>query len=248
MSAAISLRGIEKTFVGPRRSETILRDFSLDVAPGELVALVGPSGTGKSTLLNLVAGLLEPDRGEVRVRGAGGKPPRLSVVFQQPRLLDWLSVETNVGLAAEAAGIRPGAVPSALRAVGLDRYAKTYPTTLSGGQRQRVAIARAFVVEPDVVLFDEPFSALDEMTARRLRALMQNVWLERPRSGILVTHNPLEAAFLADRIVTLARSPARIIRDRHVEVPRPRRLDDERLFRLHSEVLADVVGFSDDRR
>ncbi|HYZ17868.1 MAG TPA: ATP-binding cassette domain-containing protein [Candidatus Acidoferrum sp.] len=241
MSAAISLRDVEKAFVDRDGTERIvLRGFSLEVRPGELVALVGPSGAGKSTLLNLIAGLQRAERGEVRIEGSRHRSPRLSIVFQQPRLLDWLSVESNVALAADAAGIDRSATLPALEAVGLAEYRRAYPTRLSGGQRQRVAVARAFVVEPDVVLFDEPFSSLDEMTARQLRLLTQNLWLSRPRTGILVTHNPLEAALLADRIVTLAARPAKIVNDRPVPIARPRRLDDERLFRLQAEAFADL--------
>ncbi|WP_254849426.1 MULTISPECIES: ATP-binding cassette domain-containing protein [unclassified Pseudonocardia] len=122
-------------------------------------------------------------------------------MFQQPRLLDWLPVRQNVVLALEAAGLDPDAADAVLEAVGLTAYAGLYPSVLSGGQRQRVAVARAFAVEPDLVLLDEPFSALDELTARKLRLLLQELWMSRPRTGLLVTHNPLEAALLADRVI-----------------------------------------------
>jgi NitT/TauT family transport system ATP-binding protein len=239
MSVAVRLTGIGKTYVRPETggSEVALDDVSLTIAPGELVALVGPSGSGKTTLLNIIAQLVAPERGTVELTRADGAAPRLAMVFQQPRLLEWRSVAANVRLAADAAGIGADRVGPALEAVGLAEYADAFPLTLSGGQRQRVSLARALIVEPDIILFDEPFSALDEFTARTLRVAMQTLRAERPHTGILVTHNALEAAFLADRIVTLAAHPGRIVADERVEVPRPRDPDDERLFHLHQRVL-----------
>ncbi|HWI73341.1 MAG TPA: ATP-binding cassette domain-containing protein, partial [Baekduia sp.] len=167
--AGIVLDDVGKAF-GDR---VVLDGFSLEVAPGELVALVGPSGCGKTTILNAVAGLEPVDAGAVAAGDA-----RLGVVFQQPRLLDWVSARENVALAARAAGRGDDAVDALLEAVGLADHAGQFPSALSGGQRQRVAVARAFVVQPDVVLLDEPFSALDELTARRLRLLLQELWLD----------------------------------------------------------------------
>jgi ABC-type nitrate/sulfonate/bicarbonate transport system ATPase subunit len=215
----------------------VLDDFSMTVEPGELVALVGPSGCGKTTILNAVAGLEPVDAGTVDV----GDALRLGVVFQQPRLLDWVSARENVALAARAAGRGADAVDALLEAVGLADHADAFPSALSGGQRQRVAVARAFVVEPDVVLLDEPFSALDELTARRLRLLLQELWIDRPRTGLLVTHNPLEAALLADRVLVLDRAPARIIQEHQVEAARPRAPEDEALFALHREIVGTLV-------
>jgi ABC-type nitrate/sulfonate/bicarbonate transport system ATPase subunit len=225
---SIQLHDVHKAF-GER---VVLDGLSLTVEPGELVALVGPSGCGKTTILNAVAGLEPVDAGEVRVGAA-----RLGVVFQQPRLLDWISARENVLLAARAAGIGGARVDELLHAVGLADHAGAFPQTLSGGQRQRVAIARAFVVEPEVVLLDEPFSALDELTARRLRLLLQELWLDGSRTGLLVTHNPLEAALLADRILVLGDRPAEIVVEHVVEAERPRSPEDEALFALHREIV-----------
>ncbi|GAA1389233.1 ABC transporter ATP-binding protein [Pseudonocardia kongjuensis] len=234
----IRLDGIGKTFVDARSGapQTVLEDFSLTVDDGELVAVVGASGTGKTTLLHIVAGLTVPERGTVEI----GRP-RLGVVFQQPRLLDWLPVRQNVVLALDAAGLDPAAADTVLDAVGLTEYAGAYPSVLSGGQRQRVAVARAFAVEPDLVLLDEPFSALDELTARKLRLLLQQLWMQRPRSGLLVTHNPLEAALLADRVIVLAGRPARIVAEHRVDRTRPRSAEDPHLFDLHTRIVAALA-------
>ncbi|WP_024805297.1 ABC transporter ATP-binding protein [Nocardia sp. BMG51109] len=241
MSTLIELDRVSKSFVAKNDGtvQTIFHDFSLKVAPGELVSLVGSSGTGKTTLLHLVAGLEVPDAGTLRV-GALERPVRTGVVFQQPRLLDWLSVTKNVEIAAKSAGQDTSAVPELLEAVGLTEYADAYPSVLSGGQRQRVAVARAFSVNPDIVLFDEPFSALDELTGRKLRLLLQTLLTERSVTGLMVTHNALEAAFLSDRVLVLADRPARIVRDIPVDMPRPRSTEDATLFELHRDIIAHI--------
>ncbi|WP_353901615.1 ABC transporter ATP-binding protein [Micromonospora harpali] len=240
MSVRISLDGVDKAFTNRRTGERqqIFRDFSLTLAPDELVAVVGGSGTGKTTLMHLIAGLERPDAGTV---STGGGRPRLGMVFQQPRLLDWTSVETNVRLAATAAGVDAAEVAPILAAVGLTEYARSYPSVLSGGQRQRVAVARAFVVRPEVLLLDEPFSALDELTARRLRLLLQQLWQRTPRTGLLVTHNALEAAFLADRVVVLGGRPAEVVREYRIDRPRPRSPEDPELFDVHRRIVAALT-------
>jgi len=238
VTPAIRFSQIAKSYVRPHTGlgEPVLRALDLDIPAGELVALVGASGAGKTTLLHIAAGLEEPDAGEVAV-SAPGRPPRLGMVFQQPRLLDWLSVGRNVEIAARAAGTSVTRARALLSAVGLADTVDAYPSMLSGGQRQRVALARAFGVQPDILLLDEPFSALDELTARRLRLLLQDFWLDEPTAGILVTHNRMEAAFLADRIVILGGKPARIEEIIDVGLERPRSPEDPAIFALHSRIL-----------
>jgi NitT/TauT family transport system ATP-binding protein len=242
-TAPVQLHDVGKTFVDVRTGEhqTIFAGFSLAIDHGELVAVVGSSGTGKTTLLHVVAGLVAPDTGTVALAGPDGQEPRLGVVFQQPRLLDWLPVRENVTLAMEAAGLDAAGADDVLEAVGLTDYASSFPSVLSGGQRQRVAVARAFAVQPDLLLLDEPFSALDELTARRLRLLLQDLWMQRPRSGFLVTHNPLEAALLADRVIVLAGRPARVVEQYRVDRPRPRSAEDPHLFALHTRIVAALA-------
>lgn len=240
MSVGIELRNISKSFVSKKNTvQTVFEDFSLEVTPGELVSLVGASGTGKTTLLHLVAGLETADSGVIRM-GANATPVRTGMVFQQPRLLDWLSVTKNIEIAAKSAGQSVAAVPDIIDAVGLSEFADAYPSVLSGGQRQRVAVARAFAVDPDIILFDEPFSALDELTGRKLRLLLQALLIERSVTGLLVTHNALEAAFLSDRVVVLADRPARIVQDIRVTVPRPRSAEDSTLFDLHRDIITHI--------
>lgn len=246
MSSNIQIEGLRKSFpVTTEQGRNLLFDaLQMHIQAGELVALVGPSGCGKSTLLNLIAGLDQPDQGRIDFTNHQDDN-RLAVVFQQPRLIDWLTVYDNLKLVFERNGSLPKGDPDTiirqlLQRVGLSQHAATYPQFLSGGQRQRVAIARAFALDPDVLLLDEPFSALDELTARRLRLLLQELWLDDTRqrpTGILVTHNTAEAAFLADRIYVLGGSPARFTRIIEVDQPRPRNPEDPGLFEIHKQII-----------
>ncbi len=247
MSASLWFEHVDKSYVRPNgERELVLENFSLEIRPGELVAIVGSSGIGKSTLLHLAAGLEKPDAGRVEFASAPGvtpalrRQPRLGMVFQQPRLFDWLTAADNIAVAVNAAGGDIARAREMLAAVGLNRHAGSYPLSLSGGQRQRVALARAFAIEPDAVLLDEPFSALDELTARKLRLLLQELWTDYAPTGLLVTHNTLEAAFLADRVVVLAGKPARIERVIEIGQTRPRQAENSFFFDLHRDILSTL--------
>jgi len=228
----VTVTDLTKTFATRDGGELpVLEGINLDVQPGEIVALLGKSGSGKSTLLRCIAGLVTPSSGMVYYRGKPlqGINPGVSLVFQTFALLPWLTVQQNVELGLEAQGIEPEErSPRALEAIdliGLDGFESAFPKELSGGMRQRVGFARALVVEPDLLLMDEPFSALDVLTAENLRTELLELWQsgEFPAEAILiVTHNIEEAVLFADRVIVLGTNPGRIRTELRNELPRPR--------------------------
>jgi NitT/TauT family transport system ATP-binding protein len=245
----VELVGVSKTFGDGDAAVQALDAVDLAVESGEFVSLIGPSGSGKSTLLRLVADLTPPSHGEVRVEG---RPPgearlarRSGMVFQEPVLMDWRSVRENVELPLEigAAGgaDRRARADQLLDLMGLADFGDRWPWELSGGMQQRVAIARALATEPALLLMDEPFGALDEMTRERLNALLAGVTARLGTTVLFVTHSIAEAVFLSDRIVVLSARPGRIEAVIRVDLPRPR--DPEartapRYFSLITEVRA----------
>lgn len=208
-----------------RGGVSALESLSLDVASGQFVSLVGPSGCGKSTLLRIVAGLIEPTRGDVLVAGArpriARRQTRLSFVFQDATLLPWRSAERNVALPLEIgrtpAPARTRQVRSALSMVGLADFARRRPRELSGGMRMRVSLARALVTDPQMILLDEPFGALDDITRQALNEELTALWRSRRWTALFVTHNIAEAAFLSTRIIVFSPRPGKIVAD--VPVP-----------------------------
>lgn len=214
----------------------VLDALSLSVARGEFVALVGPSGCGKSTALRLATGALQPSSGSVSVLGGAPNDARTSrriaVAFQDPALLPWRTVRQNVGLPLEIAGIRhtdcQAAVARAIAQVGLVGFEDARPDQLSGGMRQRAAIARALTTSPQLLLMDEPFAAVDELTRDRLNLELLGVWANGGAAVVFVTHSIEEAVFLADRVVVLTRRPARAYASIATDLPRPRSLDMKR--------------------
>jgi NitT/TauT family transport system ATP-binding protein len=246
----VRLRGVSKVFAAGHGSGAArfyaVKDVSLDVHEGEFVTLVGPSGCGKTTLLNMIAGFDTPDEGEVTcdsrpVEHAG--PDRL-VIFQEHGLLPWLTVRQNIEF-----GLRASRVPAAerdarvdryMRMVHLERFARSRPFQLSGGMRQRVAIARALVMEPAMLLMDEPFSALDHRTRDMLHVELQDIWLKTRKTIIFVTHSVEEALRLSDRVVVMASQPGRIRRVLHIELPHPRDFFDPTLLELRGRILQDL--------
>jgi len=221
----------------------VIEDISFQVKDKEFVCLVGPSGCGKSTILNLISNLVKPTYGEIIVGSDDRvRPPTLGYVFQDSRLLNWLTVRDNIVFVLRSMQIPPAIweerVNHYLELVGLGDFANEYPLSLSGGMQQRVSIARALSVNPDILLMDEPFSNLDELTARGLRRDLLDIWGKEKKSIIFVTHNALEATFLADRVIILSRRPARILQEKKIPLPRPRSLDNSKLFETQKEIVS----------
>ena len=203
-----------------------LDGISLGVEPGEIVAVVGGSGCGKSTLLRVVSGLDNPTQGRIALDGEAITAPheKIGIVFQEPRLLPWLSVADNVGfgLADRPKAERANRVAAALERVGLSEKARVWPRELSGGQAQRVALARALVPRPEVLLLDEPFSALDAFTRADLQDHMLTLWADLGPTLVVVTHDVDESVVLADRILVMCPRPGRIFAEVEADLPRPR--------------------------
>lgn len=227
---AIELVGVARSFDIKGTHLLALERLSMRVAEREIVAIVGPNGCGKSTLLRVISGLLPPDRGTVQAFGSrvAGVDPRIGLVFQEPRLLPWRDVLTNVAFPLELAGIprevRLVRAREALRLTGLEAFAHAYPDQLSGGMAQRAALARALAPAPDVLLLDEPFSALDAMTRERLDAELLSLWGQTGATIVVVTHSISEAVFLADRVLVMSPRPGRVVAEVPVPASRPRSL------------------------
>ncbi len=255
--AAITVSGLSRVYRSRAYPEGLLAldDVSLTVADREFVCLLGPSGCGKTTVLNVLGGLDQHYLGEVRIDGQllprnGSSPFRIGYVFQEARLLPWLTVRDNIHFALGSVRIPRGEwrerTETWLRRVGLSEFAQAHPHELSGGMQQRTSIARAFAVEPEILLMDEPFSGLDELTARTMRREQLALWQETRKTVIFVTHNCFEACFVADRIVILSPRPGRVQQEVKVDLARPRDYESPRLFDLSVAVTRLVTGASTD--
>jgi NitT/TauT family transport system ATP-binding protein len=226
----IVINGVGKTYAVDGNPIVALEDINIDIAPGEFVSVVGPSGCGKSTLLKCVAGLQRITAGTVAIQNEKvvSPPNNMAIVFQRDVLLDWRTVLDNVLILVEFRGLRrqdyEQRALELLRKYGLDGYANRYPWELSGGMRQRVAICRALIVDPELLLMDEPFGALDAMTRDDLNAELERLWYETRKTVMFITHGIDEAVYLADRVVVMARNPGRIAEIVPIDIPRPRPL------------------------
>ena len=245
---AVRVESATVTFPARDGSLVALDGCSLDVPAGSFTVVIGPNGCGKSTLLRLIAGLLRPEAGRVAVGAAGNSPPRagdgrVGIAFQQPRLLPWLTTIDNVALPLALRGVqgseRAATTREALARVGLADAADLRPRELSGGMAQRAGLARALIGDPPVLLLDEPFSALDALSREAFDSELQDLWLERPRTVILVTHSVPEAVRLADRIAVMTPRPGSVARLIDVDLPRPRPVSmvgHDRAMQLEAEV------------
>jgi NitT/TauT family transport system ATP-binding protein len=228
---ALEMVGTGLTYPTRRGSTQALADIDLRVEQGEFVALLGPSGCGKSTLLRLAAGLLSATEGRVQVAGRPIARPdrRTGVVFQKPNLLPWKTVRGNVLMPAQTLGLESAAAgrraDELLQLVGLSAFANGYPQELSGGMQQRAGIARMLLPDPDLLLMDEPFAALDALSREHLTLELQRIWGSQRKSVLFVTHSIPEAVFLADRVLVMSPRPGRIVQELRIDLPRPRSLD-----------------------
>jgi len=243
----VQARGLGKTFGSGEETTEALRGIDLDIASGDFISLIGPSGCGKSTLLRLIGDLVSPTFGSLTVNGKAPGKARLDrdygIVFQSATLLDWRTVQKNVELPLEImdfpADERPARAREMLELVQLGGFAEHYPWQLSGGMQQRVAIARALAFRPSLLLMDEPFGALDEMTRELMQQEVLRLWDETDTSVVFVTHSIPEAVFLSTRVVVMSPRPGRVNRELEVDLPR-RRDDDTRESSRYFELITEV--------
>jgi sulfonate transport system ATP-binding protein len=247
----VEVRDLGKRFTADGRTVDAVDGVSFDVADKEFVALVGPSGCGKSTILNMIAGLVAPTRGTIHLDGRPVQdvPPQVGYVFQKDTVFPWRTVAANLELGLAYRGRprdeRAARVRQAIRLVGLEGFEDAFPATLSGGMRQRVALMRTLVVDPEILLMDEPFGALDTHTKLRLQAKLLELWLMRSQTVLFVTHDLAEAITLADRVIVLTSRPGRIKLVHRVNLPRPReviRLRETEAYAREFGTLWHVLG------
>lgn len=223
---------------------TTLKNVNLDIKQGEFISLLGPSGCGKTTLLRIIADLLQPTEGKITVRGETPRDIRLKkkygVVFQNPVLYDWRTIRRNICMPMELMGMkkaeRTKQVTKMLDLVGLQDFGKRYPYELSGGMQQRVGIARALAINPEILLMDEPFSALDEFTREKLHVDLLEIWRKTNKTVIFVTHNISEAVFLSDRVVVFSPHPGRVSTVIDINLPRPRDMESKQTTEFYDYI------------
>jgi NitT/TauT family transport system ATP-binding protein len=258
----VSVRKLSKSYIGRNRAEiTVFRDIDLDIRAEEFVCIVGPSGCGKTTFIKIVDGLIPPTSGEVFIddRAITGPGYDRAFVFQADSLYPWRTVIDNVVLGLEIKGSdtveRYAKARELIQRVGLAGFESHYPHELSGGMRQRVNLARALAVDPDIILMDEPFAALDAQTREVMQRELLKLWLSRKKTVLFITHQIDEAVYLADRVIVFSQRPATIKADIRIDIPRPRSLDVKRtpeflayvgqIWRLIETDVLESVAYSD---
>jgi NitT/TauT family transport system ATP-binding protein len=240
LSPKLSAERINMTFSRDGNSTQVLKDVNLQVAPGEFLCILGPSGCGKSTLLSMVAGFLSPTSGSVKIDGelVTGPDPRRIFVFQERGVFPWLTVEGNIafGISKLARTERDDRIAHYIKLVGLEGFEKAYPSELSGGMKQRLEVARALAVNPDMLLLDEPFGALDSITRLTMRRELLRIWEAERNTIIFVTHDIEEAVQLADRVAVMSDRPATIQRIVEIDIPHPRDISSPHYLALRDGI------------
>jgi NitT/TauT family transport system ATP-binding protein len=252
LKSAIEIRKLSHTYIRKDgESVPALCDINLSIQNGEFIAIVGPSGCGKSTLLNLIAGLLRPSEGRISIEGAtvtqALRRRLLGLVFQDPVLLPWRDTISNIQLPLELSGLlheKRDQIQTLINLVMLEGFEHSYPRELSGGMRSRVAIARALVLSPNILLMDEPFGSLDEITAHNLNIELLRIWWEKRPTIVFVTHSISQAVFMADRVIVLSTRPGHVVAEVEIDLPRPRTsetLAQQRFVELNTKVRQGLI-------